>query len=343
MRLIQLIFLFVVMSVFTACVKSKNDWAGLRTDSGSVVISILEDEYIDQDNHVIGFGYAPFANFDFTGPDEDVKFFTVHIAQPRSKKLNGTLKLSISASNGSGDPLPAGALTIPSTVDIPAFDGTEKDVPILFHVNKTNLDPASYYSVVFTIDDADQGVVSSNAKQVEVFLYPGKYYGRYMVETTVTDPLGFLQIEKNTKPVLLDDLAFTYGRPASIDDPNYLSFIDEYYVGLTGSSAGLSTFVNNLTSGTTAPRYSLLYPTFHLNASGTVDGVFDTRNGSDLNATFTNDLSNKFVFNNNGDRTFEVSYNVTLTAPVSGGGTQSRNFNVKEKYTYHPVQVRVFY
>jgi hypothetical protein len=196
--------------------------------------------------------------------------------------------------------------------------------------------------VVFTITGANQGVVSDNASQIEVFLYPGKYYGRFTVETTVKDPLGFLQIQQNTKPVLLDDLYFTYGRPASIDDPNYLSFIDEYFVGLGGGSSGLSLFVDNRSSGTTAPRYSLLYPTYHLNSSGTVDGVFDTRNGNNLNVTFTNDLSNKYVINNNGDRTFEVSYNVTLTAPVSGG-TASRTFNVQEKYTYHPVQVRVFY
>ncbi|MBN9349686.1 MAG: hypothetical protein J0H55_03295 [Chitinophagaceae bacterium] len=344
MRIIKLSLVLSSLIVLSSCLKSKNDFAGLRTnDNGGIVTSIAEDEYVDQDNHVIGFGYQPFANFDFSGPDEDVKFFTVHISQPRNMKVKGTLKLTVSMSNGSRDPLPAGAITIPATVDIPAFDSVARDVPVLFHVNKANLDPNADYSVVFTITGADQGAVSANASQIEVVLYNGKYFGRYMDETTVTDPNGVITITKNTRPVLLDNLALTYGRPSSIDDQSFLSFIDEYYVGLSGSSRGLSLIVNNLSSAGKVSTYSLIYPTYHLDASGKVDGVYDTRTGNNLNVTFTNDLSNKMVINNNGSRTFEVSYNVTVNAPDKNGTTTSRAFNVQEKYTYHPIQVRIFY
>lgn len=344
MRFIKLIFLLATLSALSSCLKTKNDWAGLRTDkNGDIIVSIAEDEYIDQDNHVMGFGYEPFAQFDFGGADEPVKFFSVHISQPKAKKVTGTLQLKVTAANGSGDPLPAGAITIPSTVDIPAFSGTSMDVPVLFNVKKAGLDPDAYYSVVFTITSVSQGVLSANASQIEVFIHPGKYFGRYMVQTTVTDPAGVVDIFQNTKPVMLDDLAFSYGRPGSIDDPSYLSMIDEYFVGAGGGSTGLSILVDNRSNGVTAPRYALLYPTYHLNAAGVVDGVFDTRNGNNLNVTFNNDLSNKYVATNNGSRTLEVSYNATLTAPGPGGPAVNRTFKIQEKYSYHPIQVRIFY
>jgi len=350
MRIIKLSFLFAILVGFSSCLKSKNDIAGTRNDQGTVVISLAEPEYIDQDNNVIGFGYAPMANFDFATPaTEAIKFFSVHVAQPRSAKINGSLKLTITASAGTiGAPLPAGAITV-TPVTIPAFEGSAQDFPVLFTVNKAGLDPAGYYSVVFTITAADQGIISDNAKSVEVLLYPGKYYGRYIDQTTVTDPLGYIKINQNTKPMLLDNLMnmpFYIGSwapyAANVLNDNYLASFDEYFTGLGGGTQGLAMLVDNLTTGTTATRYALMYPMYHLNASGTVDAVYNTMTGANYNVTFTNQLANKFVITNNGQRTLEVSYDVNLTAPIPGG-TSARTFHVEEKYSYHPIQVRIFW
>lgn len=344
MKYYKIVSVFACWLLFSSCLKTKNDFAGLRTDNGGIVVSILEDEYIDQDNNVIGFGYQPFAHFDFGGADEDVKFFTAHITQTKDARVKGTMKLTITAQNGSGTPVPAGAITIPATYDIPAFDSVAADVPIMFKVNKSLLDPNESYSVVFTITGSDQGAVSLNKSSIEVVLYPGKYYGRYTVETTVTDPLNVYKITSNTKPVLLDDLLLSFGpRPAAIDNQQYLSFIDEYYVGLTGSDEGLGLLVDDLTSGTSSPEGVLIYPTYHLDASGKVDGVFNTLTGDNYNVTFTNDLSNQMVYTDNAHRTMEVSYDVVVDAPAPGGTTQSRKFHVQEKYKYHLDQVRIFY
>ena len=51
MRVIKISFLFAMLAGFSSCLKSKNDVAGTRNDSGNVVISIAETEYIDQDDH----------------------------------------------------------------------------------------------------------------------------------------------------------------------------------------------------------------------------------------------------------------------------------------------------
>lgn len=360
MRVIKISFLFAMLAGFSSCLKSKNDVAGTRNDSGNIVISIAETEYIDQDDHAIGSFYAPFANFDFTTPaTESIQFFSVHIAQPREKKISGSLKLTITASDGNiGSPLPAGAITV-TPVEIPAFSGTAIDVPVKFTVNKAGLDPDGYYSVLFRITNADQGIISENAREVEVLLHNGKYYGRFIVETTVTDPLGYLKITKNTKPVLLDNLSYVAAYPTSyvnpsfspyaslVPDQNYLVFFDEYFHEFanftTSAPQSLGLLVDNLTTGTTATRYVLLSPTYHVNASGTVDAVYNSLNGTNYNVTFTNQLSNKYVITENGKRTLEVSYDVTLTAPTAGGTTASRTFHIEEKYTYHPIQVRIWW
>jgi hypothetical protein len=341
MRLIKISFLFAVLAVFSSCLKSKNDIAGLMNDKGGIVTSIAETEYIDQDNNTIGFPYYGTTSFDFGSlPGELVKFLSVHVSQPRDAKVNGSLKLGFTASNGSGTPLPAGALNI-SPITIPAFDGASKDFNIKFAVTKTALDPNEDYSVVLTLATVDQGIISANANSIEIFIHNSKFYGRYKCETTVTDPLNYIKITKNTRSVMLDDLVTFFGPPAFFP-PNYLSFDDEYSSALLGGTQGLSILVDNLVTGTTATRYALMYPTYALNTgTGNVTGVFNTLTGANYNVTFTADLANKFTYTANDDRTLEVSYTVTLTAPIPGG-TSSRVFKVLDKYTYHPIQVRIF-
>jgi hypothetical protein len=335
-RLKYSLFALLVLSL-TSCLKSKNDIGGLLTDNGSVLTTIAETEYIEQDNNVIGFGYYANANFSYvTEPNEEVKFFTARVTQPRSTKLNGSLKLKITMTSIGGDAIPAGAITIPADYEIPAFTELVKDIPIKFKVNKTLLNPNGDYAAEFTITGANQGAVSQTNKTIDVYFHNHKYAGRYIVETTVTDPANMVKIEKNTKPVLLDyDVFFGYG-------PGYLSFVDEYFYGLTGSTQGFATLVDNLVSGTTAVRFALVNPTFQYNSSESLTQVYNSLTGASYAVTLNTDASNKFVYTSNDNKTFEISYNVTITAPLTPTTTSARSFKVVEKYKYHPIQVRVF-
>jgi hypothetical protein len=339
MRKILKLSLFTLATalLLSSCLKERNDIAGLRTDDGSVAVTIAESEYINQDNNVIGFGYYSNANFSYTlFPTEDVKFFTIRVAQPRSTKLNGPLKLKISYTSIGGDPLPAGAIVIPADVEFPAFDGISKDYAVKFKVQKNLLNPAGDYAARFTITGTNQGAVSQTDKSLDVYFHNSKYYGRYMSETTIEDPAGVIKMEKNIKPVLLDDPGYWGLVPAT-----GLSFVDEYFLGLSGSTQGFGTHANNLTTGTTATRYVLVNPTFQLNASDNLTGILNSLTGANYGITLNAESPNKFTYTANDDRTFEISYNVTLTAPLPVG-TSSRSFKVTEKYTYHPIQVRVF-
>jgi hypothetical protein len=322
---------------FTSCLKSRNDIGGMLTDNGSILTTIAESEYIDQDNNVIGFGYYANANFSYTTEaNEEVKFFTARVTQPRSTKLSGSLKLKITMTSIGGDAIPAGAITIPADYEIPAFSENVKDIPIKLKVNKALLNPAGDYAATFTITAASQGAVSQTNNKLDVYFHNHKFAGRYTVETTVTDPANMVKIYKNTKPVLLDyDVFFGYG-------PGYLSFVDEYFYGLSGSTQGFSTLVDNLVSGTTAVRYALIYPTFEYNAAGSLTQVYNSLTGASYAVTLNADASNKLVYTSNDNKTFEISYNVTATAPLTSTTTSSRSFKIVEKYTYHPIQVRVF-
>src|ERR1041385_1753541 len=86
-----------VLVLFTSCLKSKNDFAGLRTDDGNIVVSITETQYENTDANVIGFGFQYFANFSFTATPatESVRFFTLHVSQPRSKKMSGPMTVKV--------------------------------------------------------------------------------------------------------------------------------------------------------------------------------------------------------------------------------------------------------
>lgn len=323
--------------MLSSCLKEKNDIGGLRTDKGGIAITIAEVEYIQQDNNVIGFGYYANANFDFTAlPNEEVKFFSVRISQPREVKVSGSLKLKVSMQSIGGDAIPAGAITIPADVEFPAFEGVVKDYSAKFRVNKALLNPAGDYAARFTITGSDQGVVSETGKTIDVYFHNSKYYGRYMVETTVTDPAGYIKIDRNIKPVLLDDPGYWGLAPTS-----GLSFVDEYWLGFIGTTAGFGTHTNNLTNSSTVSNYVLLNPTFQLNASDNLTGILNSLSGANYGITLNGDAPNKFEYVANDDRTFSISYNITVTAPLPVG-TSSRAFKVVEKYTYHPIQVRVF-
>ena len=338
--------------LLTSCLKEKNDVGGMLTDEGSILTTIAEVDYIAQDNHVIGFGYYPLANFPFTTgiPNEMVKFFTIHVSQPRKTKLSGPLKLTITMTSTGGDPIPAGAITIPATVDFPAFTSEEMDFPVKFAVNKSLLSAGGDYAAEFHITATNQGAVSANSSSIEVFFLNSAYYGRYNVEETVIDPANVIKMDKNIKPVLLDNPGYlnlyipgTFQNPAGARN---LVFIDEYYNGLTFNGSAwntnsFSTLVNNLTTGTTSSAYALLFPTYGLDANDNLIRVTNSLTGANYNVTLNSDAPNKYVYTANDDRTFHISYNVTLTAPLPSGSS-SRIFKVTDKFTYHKIQVRVF-
>lgn len=342
MKLLTKINLYALAAiVLTSCLKSKNDLGGMRTDSGSIVTTIAEPEYIRQDNeHVIGFGYYANANFDFGSlPNEMVKFFTIHVAQARDLKLSGPLKLKFSMTSIGGDVIPAGAITIPAEVEFPAFTENSKYFSVKFAVNKALLNPNGDYAATFKITGTNQGAVGQIDNGIDVYFHNSKYTGRYNVEETVIDPAGVVRMDKNIKQVLLDDPG-SWGLVGPAGARN-LSFVDEYYIGLSGSSNGFSTLVNNLTTGTTATAYALCYPTYGLDASDNLIRVTNSLNGANYGVTLNADAPNKYVYTSNDDRTFSISYNITVTAPLPGGLTSSRIFKVTDKFTYQMIQVRI--
>jgi len=309
--------------VFGSCVKSKNDLGGLRTDEGSIVVSITEPGVSEAASHVLD-PMRSFANFDFTTANEEVKFFNIHISQPRDKKVSGSLKLKIAYEDGGGTPIPAGAITVPSEISIPGSDGKEIDFPVRFTVNKANLDPdVSDYIAHFTITDADQGsVISSLEKEVDVNLMHGHYLGRYLATITVTDSAGLYK-SNNVKPILwIDDSAV----PGGI---YWYDYYGDYAIG--SSSYAYSNQVIRITTGALS---AFMYPEYILDNTGKVTGVINSLTGVPYAASFTNATANKFTITSNDNRTFEVSYTVRATV----GGLE-QPFTVVEKYKYDTLQM----
>src|SRR5215218_11391294 len=124
MKFIKLIFIAALLVSFSSCVKEKNNLAGMLNDEGNIVTAIMEQQYLTGDANNLGFGYHIYAGFNHASPaTEDVRFFTLHISQPRNKKVSGNLvvKIGISAPTAAGySPPPVGALNIPSEISIPA-------------------------------------------------------------------------------------------------------------------------------------------------------------------------------------------------------------------------------
>src|SRR6478609_3123102 len=99
MKIIKLASLAFVALSLSSCLKTANDFAGLRTDNGQVVTAIMEKQYLVSDGHNIGFGWDLFAGFSFAAPaTEPVRFLSLHVAQPKTK-ISGsmTVKIGITA------------------------------------------------------------------------------------------------------------------------------------------------------------------------------------------------------------------------------------------------------
>src|SRR6478609_768474 len=151
MKIIKLASLAFVALSLSSCLKTANDFAGLRTDNGQVVTAITEKQYQVNDGHNLAQGYVAYAGFSFGAPaSESVRFFALHISQPKAK-ISGsmTVKVAMTAS-GMGTLPPAGAITV-ADITVPANNEDGFDVPVMFTVNKALLNPATQYAATFTI------------------------------------------------------------------------------------------------------------------------------------------------------------------------------------------------
>jgi len=342
--------LFILLAVsLGSCLKPKNDFGGIREDAGNVLTSITEKQYINTDNHVIGFGYLSFANFSFTQPagTEQVKFFTLHISQPRENKLSGDLRVKISMSALSGyDAFPAGAVTIPAEVVVPASSANFFDFPVKFAVNKSLLDATKHYGATFTITSVSQGAYSNLDNSVDVIVNGdglgvnnnSRYVGRYKWVSTITDPANQYTLVNDTKPIV-----FTEGVANSLD------ILDYYAFGLSSNGAYRYLWSNNNQTG----LYTALFrPRYNVDASGKVTSITNMSNVAASASTTTVVLAptavtnvtldasggNQFTYTDNNTRTLSVKYSFDLTTPVNGVST-TRKVQVSETFTYDALQV----
>lgn len=332
MKYIKYSFLVVIAAALSSCLKSKNDFAGLREDKGNIVTSITEAQYLNTDAQNIGFGFQVFANFSFTTPaTEEVRFFTLHISQPRETKLSGPLLVKVSmASDPSYDPLPAGAVTIPTEISVPASTASSFDYPVKFTVNKSLLNPNNWYAAVFTITSVNQGVYSELDKSIQVvinedpFYNTSRYVARYKWTSTVTDPAGQYGITNNTKPVnLLENAA------------NRLDVFDFYAWALSSASTYTYLWANNLQTGANTAIFA---PRYVLDATGKVTSIINqSGTGAVTNIALDASGANQFTYTSNDQRTLVVKYSFDLTTTINGTPT-TRKVTVSEKYEYDNVQ-----
>lgn len=309
MKNIKLILLAFVAISLASCLKSANDLAGLRTEDLPVVTAITETQYTVSDGYNLGVGYVPHSGFSFTTPaTETVRFFTLHIAQPKSK-ISGSLavKVTMSAVPGSTFP-PAGAITLPAEISVPATSGDGFDFPVRLAVNKASLNPAANYAVRFTITSVSQGVFSALENSVDVTLVNSRYTARYTLVSTVKDAAGQYGVSNNTKPMVLVEGA-----------TNSLTLYD-----VISGSGGLQ--AANLTTGVAT---NIISPRFVLDANGKVTAIFN--GATNLNATI--DPTSGFTYNASDDRTFIAIYSFNFTSTINGVST-TRVISVNEKYTY---------
>jgi hypothetical protein len=310
MKIIKLASLAFVALSLSSCLKTANDFAGLRTDNGQVVTAITEKQYQVNDGHNLGQGYVAYAGFSFGAPaSESVRFFALHISQPKAK-ISGsmTVKVAMTAS-GMGTLPPAGAITV-ADITVPANNEDGFDVPVMFTVNKALLNPATQYAATFTISSVSQGVTSALENSVEVLIENSKYMARYDMVSTVTDPAGQYGVANNTKPMTL------YEPAANVIGQQDL---------ISGTTAGLQ--VATLATGAAVNMVTALR--YAVDASGKVTGVFS--GATNLNATI--DPSSQFVYTSNTERSLTVSYTFNFTSTINGVST-TRPISVKEKYTY---------
>lgn len=330
---------------FTSCLKSKNDLAGIRNDEGTIVTSITEQQYLNTDAQAVGYGFSIFSNFSFATPNEDVKFFGLHIAQPRKKKLSGPLLVKISMQPLAGfDALPAGAVTIPAEISVPASNAIAIDFPVKFAVNKSLLDPTAHYGARFTITEVNQGVYSELDHVVDVIINNAQGYnnsrttGRYRWKYSIADPLNQYSIADNLRLVVLEENNTNRLDPfdfrAWARSPNNLSY---RYLWSSNNANGINT--------------AIFQPRYVLDATGTVTGI---QNMSALPANLVSTSAqvlaptavtnitldggtHRFVYNSNDQRTMTVSYSFDLTTQINGV-SQTRRVHVTEEFTYDAIQ-----
>ena len=336
MRFIKYFFLVFLIGSLASCLKSKNDFAGLRTDPGTIVTAITEKQYLNTDAQNIGYGFQVFTNFSFTTPTtEDVRFFTLHVSQPREKKLSGNLlvKFTMTALTGYTLP-PAGAISMPSEITVPASSASSFDFPVRFTVNKAAFDPAEHYGATFTITGVNQGVFSELDKSLEVVFNAdagyntSRYTGRYKWTSTVQDPANQFTITNNTKPANLYE-----------DAPNELSVFDFVAYGLTGNSVlPYNIYAFNTVTGASV---ALFAPNYILDNNGKVTSVVNASPPSTTitvtDVTIDPSAPNQFTYTSNDNRSMIVKYKFTLTTTINGVVTP-RTVKVSESYVYDNLQ-----
>jgi hypothetical protein len=326
---------------FTSCLKPKADFGGTRTDAGTIVTSITEAQYINTDLQNIGYTFTgTSANFSFATPNESVRFFTLHIAQPRDTKVSGsmTVRVAMSAADPSlFTPLPAGAVTV-SDITVPASDAAGYDVPVMFTVNKALLDPTEFYGAVFTITSTSQGVFSELDKSVTVVINGAdgthntdRVFGRYLATTTIIDSANLYRIHENKRPYILSQGIWNPFGGQFTSVPNRIYLQDLLWYGLTGASVANSLQAYNTVTGATT---EIVRPIYVMDATGKVTDVLNRLTNTTLSPVFDNSVSNQFTYTSNTVRTLTVKYTVRLTV-----GAVTQPFTITDSYTYDPNQV----
>lgn len=344
----------------TSCLKAKSDFGGTREDAGTIVTAISEAQYINTDLQNIQFHFTgTSANFAFNTADEDVKFFTLHVAQPRDTKVSGSMTVKITATNADAaaagyDPFPLANLSFGSisgssrvgTYTVPANGGDAFDVPVMIRVTKAGLDASKYYALNFTISDASQGTVSELDKSIFVLVNGGnaehnnsRVTGRYVARTTITDSANLFGASNNTRPYILTEgrwNPFGLAGGATSFQANTIVPTDLQIYGL-GSSTAFNIYAFNKATGVST---AIVSPAYVIDATGKVINVVTRASIAAATPTplpglvIDPSFENKFTYTNNTTRTLRVKY--TFRATVGG---VNQPFTITDEYYYDPVQV----
>ena len=343
MKFIKYFIIVLLVGSLASCLKSKNDFAGLRLDNGSIVTGITEAQYLNTDGQNLGCGFQMFSNFNFSArPNENVKFFSLHIAQPRNKKVQGSLQVAIIIDTIAGyEPIDA-ALGVstdpahPTIITVPAVStATGYDFPVKFAVNKTllNPDPALQYAANFTIVSVNQGVFSELDKSIDVYVNDADIFvtginnesditGGYVWSYTLKDDAN--QFAANIKKdVFLEEEV----------GGSFFTLEDVLASCALGGSHHL--YANNTVTGANT---AFFIPEYEFDASGKVINIASLGAGSggitvsgivvDPAGTTT------FAYVDNDHRSVRIKYSFTLTTTINGVVTP-RNVTVTESFVYN--------
>lgn len=340
MKHLKYIILFILPIAMFSCLKERKDFAGLLNDEGGIVLSMKQQQYLNAvgANPVSAAGnndpagLQSHAHFNFTNrPNEAVWFFTIHVAQPREKKMTsdlvvniskGTVQTGLSSLYGSLD-FPAGSITVPTSVTIPKSDESSFDFPVYFNVNKTMLDPDRVYAVRFTMTSTNQGVVSASDKFLDVIVNYGDasdnratFQGFYKCNANVTDPSGVLNATNNSRELILYP-----------NGTNQLAFFSN-----TSGSAQEVAF--NITTGAIVRLFTPLY-----NLDPTTGKVVVTIGAQGNGGTVSNIVMdaatpNQFVYTSSSNKTANIKYSFTLST-----GTNVRIITVTDQFQFWIYQI----